>query len=230
MDENIIEHLLYNQINIPNKLLADYKKLGLSEHEIMVILQIYRFINEGIDFPTPTELSMHLTMHEKEIATILRKLIQQQFLMIKQIKNDKNKISESYCLKPLWKKLFQQQNAATSTEEQQLEGTIFILFEQEFGRPLSPFEIETISDWLDNDQFSPSLIKAALRESVLMSKLNFTYIDRILRSWKKKGIKTVEQARESSREFREHQVNRTYETDRKKSDSSLYYNWLEGEE
>src|SRR5699024_12025362 len=82
------------------------------------------------------------------------------------------------------------------------EGTIFILFEQEFGRPLSPFEIETINAWLDEDNIIPALIKAALRESVLMGKLNFRYIDRILCEWKHKGIHTVEQARESSKSFR----------------------------
>src|SRR5699024_11453865 len=90
----------------------------------------------------------------------------------------------------LWKKLYTEEK-----QEENEEGTIFILFEQEFGRPLSPFEIETISVWLDEDKMKPSLIKAALREAVLMSKLNFKYIDRILREWKRKDIRSVEQAR-----------------------------------
>src|SRR5690606_14486161 len=102
------------------------------------------------------------------------------------------------------------------------------LFEQEFGRPLSPFEIETVNAWLDEDLLAPSLIKAALRESVLMGKLNFKYIDRILREWKKKGIQTVEQAREESKSFRKNQVTKQYNTRRR--DTSVYFNWLEGGE
>src|SRR5699024_5492414 len=99
------------------------------------------------------------------------------------------------------------------------------LFEQEFARALSPFEIEMINAWLDDDQFLPSLIKAALREAVLMGKLNFKYIDRILREWKKKGVQTVEQAREIGKEFRKNQTNVTYQVE--KNDRSIYYNWLE---
>src|SRR5690625_1312881 len=97
----------------------------------------------------------------------------------------------------------------------------------------SPFEIETINAWIDEDQLPPSLIKAGLRESVLMGKLNFKYIDRILRNWKKKGIQSVEQARESSRMFRDHQVSDNKNTDQEekgKRDPSLYYNWLESDD
>src|SRR5690606_14991388 len=148
-------------------------------------------------------------------------------LKIEQTKNSQQQLSEAYSLEPLWEKLF------TPEKKQEVEssdeGTLFILFEQEFGRPLSPFEIETISVWLDEDQLSPALIKAALREAVLMAKLNFKYIDRILREWKKKGIHTVEQAREASKRFRDNQVTRQANTTTQKRDTSFYYNWLEGE-
>lgn len=232
MKSRLVEQMLLNQVNIPINLLTDYKSLGLNEQDVMVILQIHRFMHRNIDFPTPTELAHYLTIDEKDCATILRKLIQKQLLTIEQQQNEKNLLSESYSLNPLWEKLLDPSSNEEKEEEQNTEGTIFILFEQEFGRPLSPFEIETISDWLDNDNFTPSLIKAALRESVLMGKLNFTYIDRILRNWKQKGIHTVEKARESSRRFRDNQVSRTYETkeNESESDKSLYFNWLEGED
>src|SRR5699024_2858116 len=103
----------------------------------------------------------------------------------------------------------------------------FLLFEQEFGRPLSPFEIETITVWLDEDVIQPALIKAGLRESVLMGKLNFRYIDRILREWQKKGIKYVEEARETSKPYDKKQTQKT--NTKKKKYTSIYYNWLEGE-
>jgi len=226
-----IQQILLNQIHIPKQLLLTYKNLGLNEIEVMVILQIYRFLQENNEFPTPEELSSYLTINEKDCSNILRKLIQNGFLKIKQLKNEQNQLSEAYCLNPLWDKVF---NLVDSTDEEGNNiGTIFILFEQEFGRPLSPFEIETINAWLDEDGFLPALIKAGLRESVLMGKLNFTYIDRILRDWKKKGIRTVEDARESSRAFRERRsTNQPYEPskDENKTDKAIYYNWLEGED
>lgn len=233
MMDNFIsyEQILLDQIQIPTKLITSYKSLQLNEVEVMMILQIHRFLQANNKFPTPTELATFLTIDESNCANILRKLIQKGFLKIDQVKNEKGQLSEVYSLNPLWEKLFSTVDEEKDEEidEEENEGTIFILFEQEFGRPLSPFEIETISAWLDEDKIIPSLIKAGLRESVLMGKLNFKYIDRILRNWKQKGIHTVEEARESSKNFRNRQVKKTYQAKTEKRDTSFYYNWLEDE-
>jgi len=224
-----IQQILLNQVQIPTKLLVNYKLLGLNEQDVMVILQIHRFSQEQVDFPTPAQIATHLTVSEEECANILRKLIQQGLLAIDELKNEQNQLSEAYSLNPLWEKLFQDHDENTKGNEEELIGHTFILFEQEFGRPITPFEIEMINTWIDVDEIAPELIKAGLRESVLMGKLNFTYIDRILRDWKKKGIKTVEQARESSRNFRNTQIQKQYTTTNKR-DTSIYYNWLEEDE
>ncbi len=225
-----IQRLLNDQISIPMKILTNYKSLELNEKELLVILQLHRFSWEGNHFPTPDELVSYLTIDEKECAHILRKLIQKGLLTIEQSENEYQQISEQYSLEPLWKRLYTELDETIPENDETGEGTIFILFEQEFGRPLSPFEIEMINTWLDEDQFVPALIKAALRESVLMGKLNFKYIDRILRSWKKKGIHTVEQAREASRKFHQHKTTQQPQPQRKKRDTSIYYNWLEGDD
>lgn len=221
-----IQDVLLQQLPIPSQLLKSYKALDLNEQEVMIILQIHQFSQAQTDFPTPTELASYVTMSEVECANILKKLIQKDYLSIDQTENDQQQLSEAYNLDPLWEKLFTNDEPIDETEH--LEGTIFVLFEQEFGRPLSPFEIEIVSTWLDEDKIAPALIKAGLRESVLMGKLNFTYIDRILRSWKKRGIHSVEQAREASKAFRNKQVEKQpKQHDSSKDNQSLYYNWLE---
>ncbi|WP_337018738.1 DnaD domain-containing protein [Oceanobacillus massiliensis] len=220
-----IQQILINQMHIPSILLLKYKSIGLTEKEVMIILQLLRYLETNNDFPTPFEISEYVTMDEKECANILRKLTQKNLLSIEQKENDNHQLSEGYCLDPLWEKLYGEEEK----KEDDPIGTIFILFEQEFGRPLSPFEIETVNAWLDEDQIEPSLIKAGLRESVLMGKLNFKYIDRILREWKKKGIHTVEQARNASKQFHSRQQT-TKEEKSDKRDTSFYYNWLEGED
>ncbi|MFU0791645.1 DnaD domain-containing protein [Virgibacillus proomii] len=223
-----IQQLLLQQLHVPTQLLTSYTTLGLHEREVMLLLQLQRFIQDGIDFPTPDQLAQYVTMSEKECALILRGLIQKGMLTIDQQEEQGQKLKEAYCLNPLWEKLFKV-NHHQQSEEETSEGTIFILFEQEFGRPLSPFEIETINAWLDQDKISPALIKAGLREAVLMSKLNFKYIDRILREWMKKGIQSVEQARRSSKEYHARKANSSIQSSQKR-DTSFYYNWLEGEE
>lgn len=218
------QQFLQQQMSIPTPLLLNYKRLGLQEIEVMILLHIHHSIQIGNDFPTPQEICQYVTLSENQLLEHLRSLMQRNMVEIKELSNEQNQLSEAYSLDPLWEKLF------TPNEEvvvENHEGTIFILFEQEFGRPLSPFEIETINAWLDEDKMAPSLIKAALRESVLMSKLNFKYIDRILRDWKRKGIHTVEQARESSKSFRKPPIKKQYQTEKK--DTSIYFNWLKGE-
>lgn len=220
-----LQQILLDQITIPSKLITDYQKFRINEQEVMLLIHIHRFLQANIDFPTPAELAEYLTINEDECSYLLRNLIQKGFIYIEQTENN-GQISEKYSLDPLWEKLYIEPEHSAAKDEMN-EGTIFVLFEQEFGRPLSPFEIESINAWLDVDHFKPTLIKAALRESVLMGKLNFTYIDRILRNWLKKGIHTVEQARESSRNFRKPQEKNQVKNTKKMN--ALYYNWLEGE-
>lgn len=71
---------------------------------------------------------------------------------------------------------------------------VFQEIEQNFGRQLSPIEIETISKWETEDNYDDELILVALREAVLNQAFSFKYMDRILLSWERKGIKTKNQA------------------------------------
>ncbi|WP_156289209.1 DnaD domain-containing protein [Oceanobacillus salinisoli] len=218
------QQIFLDQVPVPVKLLKNYKSLELDEQEVMVVLHLLNFLRENKDFPTPEEIANYMTLDDKECARILRKLIQKNILKIDQQENEQHKLSESYSLSPLFERLY----VNDEKQEKTSDGSIFILFEQEFGRPLSPFEIEMVNGWLDEDHIEPSLIKAGLRESVLMGKLNFKYIDRILREWKKKGIHTVEQARNASRNF--HHKQAVKQDNVRKRDTSIYYNWLEGED
>nr|WP_290123138.1 DnaD domain protein [Apilactobacillus ozensis] len=62
--------------------------------------------------------------------------------------------------------------------------------EQEFGRSLSPIELETISQWMDSDNYSFEMILLALKESVLNQVRSLKYMDRILLNWEKSNIRT----------------------------------------
>lgn len=219
--------MMQGQMSVPTKLLTHFTTLGLNELDLALILHIHTFLQQGNDFPTPKEIASPLTISEADTTQHIRKLMQKNMLEIKELSED-DKWTEAYSLEPLWEKLFANTPESSDIKKEEHEGTIFILFEQEFGRPLSPFEIETINIWLDEEQLKTELIKAALRESVLMGKLNFKYIDRILREWKHKGIHSVEEAREHSKAFRNGQEKKQYQTE--KRDTSVYFNWIKGEE
>lgn len=73
------------------------------------------------------------------------------------------------------------------------------VFEKEFGRPLSPFEFETLKSWLDD--FNDELIKHALKEAILGQNRSFKYIQGILTRWKGEGVKCVQDAEEREKLF-----------------------------
>ncbi|MFX3622786.1 MAG: DnaD domain protein [Ectobacillus sp.] len=220
-------------IAIPKLLMIHYKTLGLDELEFMVILHVHTFLESGNSFPTPDEISARMTITPARCMEILRGLVQRGFLTIEGDKRNSSVICESYSLQPLWEKmlhLLMNENIEEQQENQEKEqSSLYTIFEQEFGRPLSPFECETLMMWQDQDQHSAALIQTALREAVMSGKLNFRYIDRILFEWKKNGVKTVEQAQTYGQKFRPHQARNHLPArqDVKYTGKVPFYNWLE---
>lgn len=65
------------------------------------------------------------------------------------------------------------------------DGSIFDLFEREFGRPITQLEMERMSEWLRI--YDSEWIILALREAIVQDKINFNYINKILMNWEKDG-------------------------------------------
>jgi DNA replication protein len=215
-------------LTIPSYLLTHYRAMGLSEQEFVVLLQLQHFIDKGNSFPAPSQLAERMTFPESECLFFIQSLIKKGFIKL-EVENDQEIGDEQYSLEPLYEKMITSFLVTLKKEEavqaKEAGESLYTIFEQEFGRPLSPFECETLAMWMD-DEHDPAVIKAALREAVISGKLNFRYIDRILFDWKKNGIKTKEQAREQAQKFR------TYQKRERKQESSPvknapFYNWLE---
>jgi len=233
MNKNkLAEWLSEGSIAIPKLLLNHYKQLGLLETEFMLLLHIHSFIEDGILFPTPNEIADKMTLSPTQCMELTTSLIKRGYLSIEEHGDDYTIRNERYSLRPLWDKLvhllitesFDEQRERSVEEEQSL----YTMFEKEFGRPLSPFECETLAMWMDHDGHDPLIIKAALREAVLSGKLNFRYIDRILFEWKKNGIRTVEQAQVYGQKFRKYQQGAKQQVSQSEYRRTIpFYNWLE---
>lgn len=225
---------------LPSFLIKNYKHLSLNETELVMILQLIAFSNEGNRFPTPEQLSAQTTLSPIECMNVIGNLMKNGYLQIETFKDNQNLVYEKYSLNYLFQKLDQWQEriegqgmAATVTQvNNDQKKSIFEQFEEEFSRPLSPIEYETIQQWIDLDLQDPALIQAALRESVISGKLNFRYIDRILLEWKKSGIKTVDQAKQHSLKFRERtgafakSPQQSQQSNTAQNGKPPFYNWL----
>lgn len=224
-------------VTIPQLFFQFYKELNIADDEALIILHLLAFHAQGNDFPTPNDLKTRMDMQGNAISNQLQKLMQKGFMEITQGVDASGKLSEKYSLYPLWERILHLLETKSHKQEvksqKQEEGEIFNLFEAELGRLLSPMELETINMWIDVDKHSPTIIKMALKEAVLASKVNLRYIDRILFEWKKKNIQTPQQVEKQAEQFRQHSSSTNVKPETQATPPTnkvQFYNWLEERE
>lgn len=217
---------------VPLLLLKYYRKMQLTEAEVMLIIHLVAFKEkEQKEFPAMEEIQSRMSVAPEQVLQIVQKLLKTEWINIDEYIDPLSGVqAERYNLDNLYQRLAlccvmeqedepsaavaavnpissttqaQAPNAKAKVSHSNKQGKdIFSVFETEFARPLSPMECETIAGWLDQDQYPEELIFAALREAVFAGKLHFRYIDRILLEWSRNRVYTLEQAKEYAKQFR----------------------------
>ena len=176
--EKIMDAIDWRMILVDN-----YKKLGLNENELSIILVTYSLIQKGVDFITPDIIALKMTLDFQEIDSCFTNLIKKDILTLE----GKDKIHIS--VEPLKKKLieifYDEVKKETTSSISKEQDDIFVLFETEFGRALSQFEVNTIKDWFDQGN-SAATIKEALNVATLAKVKTIRYIDKVLLEWKRR--------------------------------------------
>lgn len=78
---------------------------------------------------------------------------------------------------------------------------LFENFQKNWMRLLSPFEIEDIDKWIDEDNMPIEVVNEALKETVIYNAPNLRYLNRVLNNWKRQGIDTVEKVELARMQF-----------------------------
>ncbi|WP_370452221.1 DnaD domain-containing protein [Cohnella sp. AR92] len=213
-------------VSLPYALLRSYRSLKLTDTECMMLIQLmaYRQLEQN-EFPTMEQLQVRLGATPDAIGQAMQKLVKNGFVTIDEVVDPGSGVhAEKYNLNGLFQKIAallasgevplggqgsseEEAERASglsipSAASQAAEPNLFGVFEQEFGRPLTPMECETINGWLDNDGYPNELILFALKESVFAGKLHFRYIDRILLEWSRNRVNSVDDARAHAQKFR----------------------------
>lgn len=205
MIDKVINLLKNNNFNIPTILLFNYKKLKITEKELILIIYL---INTEISF-NPKQICSDLNFDLAELMETITSLTEKDLLKI-QIINKKVR-EEVINLDELYNKLA---FLIVNDQEKENNSNIFDVFEKEFGRTLSPMDYEIIASW--QKEFNDELILAALKEAVFNGVTNLRYIDKIIRDWHKNGIKTEKDILNHKKKYQE-----------KKSNKKLFdYDWL----
>ncbi len=188
------------QTTIANALLAHYREIGVTNDELLVYLQFKRLIDQGNQFPNAAVIAKSLGESTNAVFQRLHEMLAKKLLTIESITADDQKIHDRYNFDGLYDKLavaLKKQPVSTQASEQATSENsrqkVFRAIQTEFGRDLSPIEMESISKWFDEDHYEPEVIELALREAVLRQVYNLTYMDRILLNWQKRNLKTAAQ-------------------------------------
>lgn len=201
--QNLLLNLLKDgSISIANFLLDNYSKLGMTNDEFLLYLQIKKEQSRGNSFPQMDKLAESLGMTSQTLYSTIQALQDKKILEINQKKDSRGQLTDFYDFDLFYQKLTALfDDAVEQTEKdttESAENSIYDQIQIEFGRPLSPIELETISQWIDNDHFDPDIIRLALKEAVLNQAYNLKYMDRILLNWQQRNLSTVQQIENST--------------------------------
>ncbi|MFC6201707.1 DnaD domain-containing protein [Lactiplantibacillus nangangensis] len=202
------------QTTIANVLLQHYREIGLTNAELLVYLQFKRLMDQGEAFPDANQVAESLGETSNTVFQHLHEMLAKKLLTIESITAADQKIHDRYNFDGLYEKLAlalkKQPSEVTDTATASGENKrqkVFKSIETEFGRALSPMEMESISKWFDEDHYDPEIIELALREAVLRQVYNLTYMDRILLNWHKRNLTTAAQVEADKQRGIENRLN-----------------------
>jgi len=214
--DKLIDFLKQGTLCIPKYLFSNYKKLNITDEEFILI--IYLLNTDNIPF-NPNSISNELDIKTNKLLQLINSLNEKQLLSINLKKNKVGVMEEYISLDLFYNKLSMMVVDFINKKEEKIDTGIFQIFENEFGRTLSPMEYEIINGWI-NENFSNDIIIEALKEATFNGVSSLRYIDRILYEWKKKGVKTINDVSRLQSRHKE-----------KKENIEIFdYDWLEGED
>lgn len=178
-------------INWKKLLLDYYKSLYLTEEDVMVLFMLDLCISQGTTFVTPDILSLKMNYKMEVIDKVFVNLMSRGYISNIQDNNKKFMTSLNGIKTVLIHQFFldnqKEKNKATSEEQE----SIYNLFENEFARPLTPFEIDIIRDWAEQG-YTLDKIKYALAEAVRAKIKSIRYVDKVLLNMKQQEERVKE--------------------------------------
>ncbi|MCL5289922.1 MAG: DnaD domain protein [Firmicutes bacterium] len=209
--------------SIPNLFLKYYRDVGITDSEMMLIIQLMRLRHEENQLmPSIESLAGCLAAEPAKIERQIKNLLDKRVIGITNYFTEDGSIKQGYDFEPLvfeisevWAlnqkreldSIAQKLNSPANVSLPEDSGILLTnqekdlchTFGNEFGRLLSPMEIEQVVGWLEEHE--TELILEALRQAVIRGKHNFKYIGSILREWHKNNIRTLQEVQAYQRQF-----------------------------
>lgn len=99
------EYLAQGQTTVSNLLLENYHSLGLTNDEFVLWLQLYRYHEQGNDFPDLAMIAKGMGSEQKEIYKWLNELLNKQIIAIESKKDSAGKMVDYYEFSGIYERL-----------------------------------------------------------------------------------------------------------------------------
>ncbi len=187
---------------------------NLSLNEFLVLMYLDNNYSDNFDLEL---MSSTLGLPSDIVMNSFNSLMVKKLVTLETSKDLDGRKIETVNLNGIYENI--SENTRKEIKEEEKEN-IFQIFEREFGKTISSYQVEIINGWLMAG-FSEEIVILALKEAVLSGAANIRYIDAILREWHKNNIKTKEDVEHHLKERRS----------RKENNTELFdCNWLDEDE
>ena len=176
-----------NAVSFHYVLLDCYKRLGLTEEELSVILMIDHLLEQGNTFINSDMLALKMNIKPADIDKDLTELVKKNYLtydtvegkLTVSLNNLKDKV---YAL--FKETMDREASNLTDKSREKALSEIHSFYEGHLNRSLSPLEQSTINEWLDA-RYTIDEIKNALLDTLKSGKKSIRAIERTLKSARK---------------------------------------------
>lgn len=196
----INQYLDAGNIDISLVLLQRYHEIGLTDQELIIYLQIKAMLDRGYVEPSTEKIAKYMGIQPTQVFSGIENMRAKNLVVFETKRDEKQRLVTTLNFHQLYQKLMElpDGSAVRAVDRQANDGNnfrqikdepsradIFTMLEQEFGRSLSPIDLEIVSNWFDVDHFLPILMQEAIKEAVANQALNLRYIESILVNWTK---------------------------------------------
>lgn len=177
-----------SSIDFNSLLLNNYKRLKISEKELVVLLLINNLLNNGNELITADLLSLKMNLSSDEIDEIMCSLVEKNYLTFTSVDKDENKLQTSLenlnriLYRELTKTILGNEFIKSAEDNKKVE-QLYEMFSLALKRNLAPLELAKIDDWL-KEGYSCEEVSYALKKAQQDKKLTLRNIEINLRKSK----------------------------------------------
>lgn len=174
-------------INFERLLTLNYKRIGLSDDEYLLLSITYELVQTGTKFVNPSDLALLCGFSTTKIDVVYSGLISKKYISNELADNGAIYTSFDGICKRLIDCLSEKIDEQETQEENkyQKQEDVLDYMQKFFNRPLSPLEYDVIQIWKEK-KYDINLIKSACEIALQSGNKSIRYIDTIIFEEQKK--------------------------------------------